>query len=121
MNRVDIDIHHDRLAASTLGHDFLDIMDLVIHTLFNRTGKAWMPVTLFKHRREHFSHAGAVIKERDAANTDGLVAFIFQTFYPCCVIKGKCIFRAFTTKSDIFWEKQHGLINGIINRFWHKT
>ncbi len=21
----------------------------------NRTGKAWMPVTLFKHRQEHFS------------------------------------------------------------------
>lgn len=92
MNRVDIDIHHDRLAASTFGHDFLDIMDLVIHTLFNRTGKAWMPVTLFKHRREHFSHAGAVIKERDAANTDGLVAFIFQTFIHVASSKANAFF-----------------------------
>ncbi|PUJ25429.1 hypothetical protein DBP71_26290, partial [Salmonella enterica subsp. enterica serovar 4,[5],12:i:-] len=77
---------------STLGHDFLDIMDLVIHTLLNRTGKAWMPVTLFKHRREHFSHAAA-LRYIDA-RIDGLLNIFRQTggetFVIVCSDHGTC-------------------------------
>ncbi len=31
--------------------------------------------------------------------------------------QGKCIFRRAYDQVRYLWEKQHGLINGIINRF----